>query len=148
MKTITKYQADDGAEFTKQEDCRAYESVSSRVDEIMSIMPAPPEGTDFSNGSGYIQHNEAEFKQARRQILELANEINPFHWFDEALANENVHPSYPGRIISEMENGNLYKAWYRFMCIDVNLREWGQPYYRDNPEQAKQVCLNPSQVTQ
>jgi hypothetical protein len=50
--------------------------------------------------------------------------------------------SYAGRVINDTAPNFVYKAWYRFMCLDDQLREWGQPYYASHPEDAEYKRLN------
>lgn len=43
----------------------------------------------------------------------------------------DIHPfSVAGRVL---DSGPLSRAWWRFMCIDEQWREWEQPYFARNP---------------
>ena len=82
-----------------------------------------PEGTDFSNGSGYYQHNKNKVVKAKKALLEIAQEVCPFRWIDESLEKietDEIHPSWAARIIGESGHKALNKAWYRIQCIDYN----------------------------
>lgn len=144
MQSITKFKADDGTEFYDKGECLAHESLCAQVASVMAELPALPkdDGCKFSNGHGYIQHDPLVFWVAREKLLRLAAPICKHKWIDDAIARPTeIHPSWPHRIISEC-SAPLSRAWYRFMCVDSLLREWGQPYFANNPTEAEQVCLN------
>lgn len=137
MKQISKYEACDGTEFDTEKECIAYEELMASVDSIMSKLPAKPndDGSRFSNGEGYIQHDKTILRQVKIQLLELMKKIVDHKWIQDTIEDENVHPSYVGRLIGEY-GGPLNSAWYRFQCIDKQYREWGQPFFASNPEKA------------
>lgn len=143
MEIITKYRSDDGIEFVDMQKCLDYEDLCHRVDVIMACLLRVPaqDSCDFANGSGYIQHSAEAVTNARRKIIQCANEIMPHKWFQQELAGEDVHASWGGRLIGEMQEKCLWTAWYRFSCMDANFREYGQPYYALNPEHCKNICL-------
>lgn len=135
MQAIQKYRADDGAEFAAEVDCIAHEALCAEVTEIMATLPKRPsdEGCRFSNGHGYLQHTPEKFWPARDALLRVAKRLIPHKWIDQALVDKTVHASWAGRLIDETSRP-LARAWYRLMCIDKDLREWGQPYYANNPD--------------
>lgn len=149
MKAITKFQAYNGTEFTDAEECALYEAKCASADAVIALLPPQPElpGCGFNNGGGYLQHDPVTFKAARRALLELALKEQDHPWLHDSIAKEDTHPSYAYRIISECCTKQLNDAWYRIACTDRFFREWGQPYYRDHPEEAKQVCLNATELT-
>lgn len=136
METITKFRAYNGAEFNAEEKCRIYESNCRKADAIVSKLPERPDDLDFSNGHGFIQHDPEIFKKVRRKLLEQANDECEHKWFTQSIEDESCHPSWAHRIISEACTKNLNDAWYRILCTDFEFREWGQPYYAANPNQA------------
>lgn len=143
MRKIQKWCAKDGAEFFEEEQCRSYERHCRAVKEAMEPMGKRPPGCSFSNGSGYLQHTKEEFIAVRRKLLEIAKEFTDHRWIQDSIDKGlTVHPSYAGRIISECTTIPLDRAWSRIMCVDKNFREWGQPYYAENPNEAKQIRLN------
>lgn len=146
MKQIIKFKADDGTEFDSEMSCKEYEVICARVEAIVCELPPRPNlpHCHYENGGGYLQHDPVAFKQVRYRLLELANELSPHHWFVEAMNDENVHPSYPARLIGEMPYRALDKAWSRIYCTDKQFREWGQVYYAENPTKGHQVRLNQS----
>jgi len=134
MKKIHKYVADDGTEFKTGAACFEYESLCAEIDEIMEKLPNRPEndGCRFSNGHGYLQHSHDLFWSARDALLRIGNRLMHHEWFDLAIADRTAHPSWCGRLIYDMNKPALDRAWFRIMCVDKDLREWGQPYYADN----------------
>lgn len=137
MKTITKYVAYDGAEFTDAERCQTYENNSHAADAIIAQLSAPPDkGCEFVNGHGYLQHGSEQFYKVRRELLQQALKECDNDWIRQSLADDTVHPSWAYRIIGEACTRQLSRAWSRIMCTDPDLREWGQPYYAAHPDQA------------
>jgi len=143
MKTITKYIADDKREFTNEADCVDHEWNCVHVESIMMGLPPSIDDTKFSNGSGYIQHDRESLLEVRNKFLEFVKRYTKHEWIQQSIDKGfDAHPSWVGRILSESAPSSIAKHWYRFSCIDKDLREWGQPYYADHPNDAKQVRLN------
>lgn len=144
MEIITKFKAIDGKEFTSKKECLKYESLIGEVDRIMSLLPSTHKDDDcsFANGEGFIQHDKAKLRKAQVEILELCKEYIDHKWIQQTINDESVHLSYVGRLLNDYDIRPLRNAWFRFMCIDKNQREWGQPYYANNPENGKQIQLN------
>lgn len=109
---------------------------------MSELAPLPNDkGCGFSNGDGFVQHNKVALRKVQINLLkEMKKHIN-HHWIQQTIDDENVHPSYVGRLVGDYGISPLNKAWYRFMCIDKLGREWGQPYFATNPDKAKQVCV-------
>lgn len=144
METITKFKAIDGTEFTSETECLKYELLIKRVDEIMSLLPPTPkdDGCSFANGDGYIKHEKTELRNAQVKLLEICKEYIDHKWIQQSIDDETVHCSWVGRLLGDYGIKPLNNAWYRFSCVDNQSREWGQPYYANNPEKGKQVQLN------
>ena len=143
MEAITKFQANDGTEFYHSENCIKYELLIENVKTIMSKLKPIPDSCDFSNGSGYVQHEKEQLKTAKIALLEISKEYIDHKWIQQSIDDDSVHLSYAGRLISEYSDLRpVYKAWNRLMCVDSQFREWGQPYFATHPEEAKQVCLS------
>lgn len=120
MKVITKFKAIDGTEFTKENECLKYELLIKRVNEIMALLPPTPndDGCNYSNGSGYLQHEKQIFRNAQIKLLEICKEYIDHKWIQETIDDENLHSSYVGRLLSDYAIKPLNNAWYRFSCID------------------------------
>ncbi len=140
MKSIIKYVADDGAEFTTETKCAEYEALCAEIAAVVGkLKPIPKDdGCRFANGGGFIQQDEATFREVRRGLLLIAQRVCPMKWIDESLADETVHASWAGRIIGESSRP-LSSAWNRIHCTDGTFREWGQPYYAMHPDQGTQA---------
>ena len=143
MEKITKYKAADGVEFLDEIECKLHEVNCDTARHIMSALPAKPDGCDFSNGSGYIQHDKDLLLKTRNRFLEFAKRYTDASCIQQTIDKGfDVHPSWAGRVLGEMLPYSIGKHWYRFETISDDFREWGQPYYAKNPSEAKQVRLN------
>ena len=143
MKVITKFKAIDGKEFNSENECLDYENLIKNVNNIMKVLPPLPkdEGCGFSNGDGFVQHDKTILRKVQINLLEEMKKHIDHKLIQQTIDDENVHPSYVGRLIDDYGISPLNKAWYRFMCIDKLGREWGQPYFVTNPDKTKQVCV-------
>lgn len=144
MEAITKFRADDGTEFADADDAKAHEALCAEIDAVMRTLPPMPkdDGCNFSNGHGFIQHDPVTFNAARHALLRIADRVCPHRRIRESIADDTAHSSWAGRIISE-SSMPLSRAWYRIEKTDTKFREWGQPYYANNPDKGEQFCLNP-----
>ena len=143
METITKFKANDGTEFNDKQKCIDHENLLEEIKEIISKLEPKKVSCDFSNGSGYILQNPKTFRDVRKSILEIAKRFTDHHWIQESIDKQlEVDPSWAGRIISECCPDCVWKAWSRISCTTNDYKEYGQQYYRNNPEKAKNICLN------
>lgn len=141
MKEITLYQARDGHRFDKRSDCANHEWLLDKIDALSVLLPAIPEGCDFLNGKGYLQHNPEKLEKYRLGLLDLIEKKIDHSWVKQTR-DKKAHPSYLARLLDESASP-LGNAWNRLLTIDKQGREWGQPYYAENPTQGQQFCLNP-----
>lgn len=137
MNAVIKYVAYDGREFIDLSACLKYERDCRTADKIIAQLPERPDSCDFSNGElGYIQHDRELFLKVRLELLEQAHKESPHDWLKQAMNDATIHSSWPSRIISECCTRQLCLAWNRISCVDSEFREWGQPYYANNPDKA------------
>lgn len=144
METITKYKACDGKEFTDSKECIDYKKLIDDVNIIMSQLKPKPnyDNCSFSNGNGFIQHENTKFVKVKNQILELCKKYIDHKWIQQAIDDDSVDLSYVGRLLSDHGIRPLNDAWYRLQCVDHKYREWGQPFYAINPSKGKQIELH------
>lgn len=144
MKTITKFQAYTGREFTDAAACEKYEERCLKANAVIERLNPEPkdDGCQFANGHGFIKHDPAEFMAVRAELLRLAQQEYPHKWFEQSLADPTVDASWAGRMIDEACNERLVRAWARIQCTDKQCREWGQPYYASHPDKGEQRQLN------
>src|SRR3990167_4811519 len=136
MKTKIYYIAKDKTEHGSEAEAIAHEKF---IDEIAAAIK--PLGKrydnghcDYANGDGYVQHHVADVLKAKIALIEITKRVVPHKIWEYPAAE--IHPqSFAGRLLCGC-NKYLYKAWFRFMCIDEKGREWGQPYYSLHPERA------------
>ena len=144
MQSITKFKAIDGKEFDSENECLDYENLINNVSSIMNeLFPLPNnDNCSFLNGNGFIQHDKQILRKVKINLLEEITKHIKHEWIQQTIDDENVHPSFVGRLIGDVGITPLIKAWDRFMCIDKVGREWGQPYFASNPDKGKQICIN------
>jgi hypothetical protein len=149
MKQIAKYRSVDGREFSTEKECLDYETLIDTVNTIMArLKPLPREdGCDFRNGHSFVQQSKAAFKLVKLNLLnEVKKHIN-HKWIRQTMEDETVHLSYVGRLIDDCNIPPLNNAWSRLMCIDKEYREWGQPYFANNPEESPALQKKQKQNT-
>jgi hypothetical protein len=132
MKKITKYEAFDGKVFNTEKECLDYEKIIEKVDEIMKPFGKRPDNSNFTNGSGFLQHEKSDVEKAKSELLRLGNEIFKC----------STNFGFIGRYFDDSGYDCLYRAWGRLSSIDNKSREWGQTYYALNPNEGKQIQLN------
>ena len=138
MQTVIKFKAVDGKLFDNEKDCIAHEKMIEDVKAAMSFLKPTPSDTDFKNGGGFVQQCKEVVSKAMVRIVEIAGiEKRPEFINDPFACRHGVI----GRIIDDSRNNHLWTAWIRFMCMDSQYREWGQPYYARNPEEGEQKEL-------
>ncbi len=143
MKTIIKYKAFDGLEFFDDVECELHETNCNLADSIMKALPEKIDSCDFSNGSGFIQHEKETLLKVRNRFLDFAKRYSDHKFIQQTIDKGfEADASWAGRIISECAPNTIYKHWSRFSCIDKSYREWGQAYFASNPKEGKQVRLN------
>jgi hypothetical protein len=139
MKLITKYQADDGSEWSTAEQAQDRDLLCERVSAVMSAWPAHPEndGCEFLNGGGYIQLSEHLFDQVKDQLLDIIKE-RVDHKEVEQIRSKKAPLNLVAMLISDCGMGPVNAAWRRLSCVDSYFREWGQPYFASNPDRGQQ----------
>lgn len=144
MKEIIKYVAKNGIEFTEKQKCIDYELLIDRVDKIMERLPKPPEndGCNFANGHGYIQHDRELLKSVWNDLLdEFATRID-HKWIEESK-DFKADASWVARLVGDYDIKPYWQAWSRMSNIHrPTLREFGQPYFANNPDKAEQFDIN------
>ena len=144
MKKVTKYISNDNTQFDTEKECINRDELIIVVDNIMSdLHPIPNDGTcDFANGSGYIVHDSKKLECCRLKILELVSMYIDHPWIQQTIDNKDIDASWVGRLLDEYNIKPLSSAWHRFSCMDKLNREWGQPYFANNPEKGEQINLS------
>lgn len=144
MEEIIKYKANDGTEFGELMKCVDYENLIIEMKDILKELIPIPEDNSFQNGCGYIQQNKTSYLRVRNNILKIAQRYCDHKWLQQSIDRGlEAHSSWAGRMINECCPRPIDHAWYRIMATDTNtFREYGQIYYANNPEKAKDVCLN------
>lgn len=142
MKEITRYESPDGNQFNTVAECKRYETLCGTVEAILGWIPNRPDCCDFSNGGGYIQHDKKTFIEFKNALLDLIGKRLKHKWVEETKS-EDRHVSHLARLLDDSGESCLQNAWQRIYCTDKKYREWGQPFYVNNPEKGTQKRLNP-----
>ena len=132
MKQITKWVADDGKEFDSKEDCAEYESIVAGCEAALAPLGSSGSALHrmFSEGIGYVQHSPETVTACRAAVNDLARRLWP-----NASEVELPGRAWDGDIQC------INCAYYRLQCFDKQGREWGQPYFANNPWKGADVCL-------
>lgn len=131
MKAITLYQAVDGSNWPTEAEALERDALCSHVDAAMALLKPRPKDVAFDNGGSFVQQEAERWLAAKQRIVDLSAAVTGHKVFDNIA--EDIHPqSIAGYILSEV-GGPLNAGWYRISCIDDQLREWGQPYFVNNP---------------
>ncbi|HEU4662507.1 MAG TPA: hypothetical protein VFS55_00605 [Dokdonella sp.] len=144
MKTVTRYQSDDGLFFETEVACRKHEALVARVAEILARLRPVPTTTEFANGEGFVQQDRDTFLGVQRELSALARIAHEDRGFDRHFDYVDTadHPcggSFIGRLLDDGGPAAVRAGWSRLMCTDPYFREWGQPYYAANPTTGMQV---------
>jgi hypothetical protein len=143
MEIITKYKAFDGIEFVSSNECVRHENNCKEAIEIMKPLGYLNDSCDFRNGFGFLQHDKNVIELSRINFCEFLKRYISHKWLQETIDKGiEVDASWVGRLLSESVPSSIYKHWYRFMCIDKEYREWGQPYYALHPTEGNDIRLN------
>lgn len=145
MRTITKFVAEDGSEFSDVNRCEDYDKLCLRVDAVMAAWPEHPkdDSCSFANGGGFFPIDPELYASTRNQLLGLAAENCSNKWIAQARESQWVDLSWPMRILDEDSfQLPVSKALRRLYCVDKSFREWGQPFYAMNPDKGQQIDLS------
>lgn len=110
---VDRWICDDGMMYKTEADAMRHDIVIAQCREVESrvLKGARPDSCDFTNGVlGYIQHASG----TRDTLFDDLKKLGATRDSDGAV----------GRLLS------------RAYCLDEQDREWGQPYYANNPQHA------------
>jgi len=114
--------------------------LQDRIDEIMKGLPPSLSSLKIPQDLyelNYLQHLPQDVDDVQNKFIELVDEV-----LGTSYSGKEVHRhGIVGRVLDDSGNNDLYRAWYRFMCIDTQYREWTQPAFAMT-EPSKFVCVN------
>jgi hypothetical protein len=115
-------------------------ALQDRIDEIMKGLPPSLSSLKIPQDLyelNYLQHLPQDVDDVQNKFIELVDEV-----LGTSYSGKEVHRhGIVGRFLDDSGNNDLYRAWYRFMCIDTQYREWTQPAFAMT-EPSKFVCVN------
>jgi hypothetical protein len=138
MKKIEMFQAKDGRNFDNRRDCLQYEKTIDRLTVIFNQLSPLPNDDDcrFSNGHGFIQHDRNVYNKV---VSEFYSAACLFH----TGLGKFAYNSYGFWRTLDDTNSLFYRFGFRLLNIDeTTMREYGQPYYKNNPDKITGGCLN------
>lgn len=94
-------------------------------EKFKSMLEPIPDDTSFLNGEGYILQDPDIIEEIRKYFID---KYGSFY--------------VAGRTLDD-SGSVLYRVFMRVFTVDKQYREWGQPFYANNPSQGKQICHNP-----
>lgn len=141
MQAITKYKSDRGREYATAEKAEAADKLFAMQQEVSRLLPqAVDETCRYANGHGYVQHTQEDVDAFVAGITRLIR--YEFGDESECLKAWMEGYRYAGRYLDD-SGSNTYRLWSRWACIDSQLREWGQGFYKLNPHEGEQVQWQP-----
>ena len=113
-----------------------------KIDDIMKGLPPSLSSLKIPQDIyeiNYLQHIPQDVDDIQNKFIELVDEV-----LGTSYSGKEVHRhGIIGRILDDSGNIELYRTWYRFMCIDEQYREWTQPAFAMT-EPSKFICVNKS----
>jgi len=136
LRTITKYQANDGSEYNNAAAAYARDLLLVETETVMSQLGEIPE--DVKSGKGWLQHKINNVNRCRKAILKLCIFYLPD--YSDIFHGNPGRNSYVGRILDD-NGGPLCDAWNRLCCIDDHAREHQQQYFANNGPEPDHMCI-------
>ena len=147
MEKVIRYKANDGSEWDSAGPCEARDEMIREVDDAMKLLKPTP---DECNWKGYVQQCRFSVARCKADLYEVAKQEGVLKWWIDSQKNDHgkndvqlineVHPSWFGRML-DGGHAPLSDAYHRLCCIDSEFREWNQPYFANNPQDAEMVCV-------
>lgn len=138
MEAIIIYKASDGRRFDVEADCITHENIVGKLTELFQRFPALPkdDGCEFTNGGGYIQHTRDIYEKVTADFYGLACQ------YHKGLEQYPCNSYAFWRTLDD-SGSPFYGYGHRLLNInEKTFREYGQGYYRANPEKCKGGQIN------
>lgn len=140
IKTITVYEASDGARFDTLTLAEKREKLLADVALAMSPLGSVPKLV--SDDKGWVHHTLEAVRKAKHALLDLAApSLRGISWYQSDKYDEIHVQGVAGRIIDDA-GGPVATAWARLRCIDTYGREFNQPYHAINGPVKDHVCID------
>jgi len=138
VKTVTRFQSDDGILFDDEHKCRKHQNLIGKINVIMMQLP------DGKPGDGkFAQHDKAVLRAVKEAIWELilSEYGNSFPAWKGYTSDGIGMFSIVGRVLGESNcplNKALNKAWGTLLCYDFdNGKQYSQPYFVLHQDEAR-----------
>lgn len=140
MLKVFRYKAIDGKIFETEQACENHERKLDKINQIMSPLRKCPDSGDFYDGCGYVRQDPETVNRAMIELVDLFDiSLRETKWsgfYDNPFVFRH---SFIGRLIDDSGDREIMSAWYRFMRMDDQYREWGQQFFARNPHAGKQI---------
>lgn len=145
MKKVQAYKDNSGRLHATEAECKAADArivakgkLNAEIEAALSPLGKLPDDLGFVNGHGWIAHSIIAVSSAVLNLEELTKREHPAHagrFLDAHGWKQHVNAGsfITGRLC---EGSDLWPAWGRLMSIAPDGREFGQPYYANNPDRA------------
>jgi hypothetical protein len=134
IEEIKQFKTADGSVFNYLDEATKYNELLGKCDEIEQSLVSRPDDIEYQNGAGWLQHPEGTKITFSDSIMKLYNE-----WFKKD--DDNI-TYIVGRIIDDNDIRCLNHLLFRWECMSEEDREYGQPYYSNNPYMAEGEQIN------
>lgn len=124
MRTITKYQANDGSIWETKEEAVKADLLAAEIAVIMSILPKKPKSS-----SERIHVDASTAEEAWENFIKICKREFPGEAVFKHAASEM---GYAGRFLSEQPFSCLRDAWHWFACYNQTWL-YEQPFFAINP---------------
>lgn len=130
-----RFKAGDGKVFLKEADCVSHDALLKEIDELIGRLSVAPKSleSEFSNGCGYIQHDETIFTVVRESLVRIGERFMPEKWF-EGYRTDSIQGCPWAMMVHKKVSRRMVSAWERMERTDKQFREWGSAYYVSHPE--------------
>lgn len=128
MNIVTRYESEDGVLWLKELDAQRRDAYIVALQKANVCLGDNPRTSEFYNGELFMQHTFDDVKR----FIELVGDA----LYIENLKRCQMWREQPQGIIGRYlddANDPASRYYYRLQCIDSQNREWGQPYYANNP---------------
>ena len=109
---VINYRTTIGTLHGRLDDARIQQDLIDKIEVEFADLRPVPDSVQFTNGYGYVQQTQAGYERANKATKKF--KLNPY-----------------------TDIGNYFNS--RLNCIDKQYREFGQPFYAQNPLEATLV---------
>lgn len=145
MKPITRFLADDGAEFASELEALERDALVAELIEVEKHLIPRPSGGHFTESGEYVQQSGPVVLAFQRRLIRMFATRYDAHlgerWARYLVIEVPVGNTYLGRLVSDCAPPCFNRTWWRLWCMDRRFREYGQPYFAHQADKALDSAL-------